>query len=131
MIRALTYLALMALPAAAAQAAVEVPSGQPVSALDVVLDAPGPKGMTARFRFVAPHIGAGDAQPDFALIERDMEFLCQEIALPKLAEQGAQVAQVIISLSDRAVPFGEVAPDATQFFEAYRPENGLCIWEGF
>jgi hypothetical protein len=29
------------------------------------------------------------------------------------------------------VPFGEPAPDATQFFEAYRVEGDTCIWEAF
>jgi len=34
-------------------------------------------------------------------------------------------------LSDRAVPFGESAPDVTQFFESYRIENDVCVWEMF
>ena len=34
-------------------------------------------------------------------------------------------------LLSRAVPFGEAAPDATQFFEAYRVEGDACIWEAF
>jgi hypothetical protein len=39
--------------------------------------------------------------------------------------------QVIISLSDTAVPFGESAPEATQFFEAFAIRDGACIWEMF
>ena len=55
----------------------------------------------------------------------------QGFALPRIDPHGPQPAQVIISLSDRPVPFGEVEPDVTQFFEAYRIENGACIWEMF
>ena len=42
-----------------------------------------------------------------------------------------QPAQIVISLSDRPVPFGEAAPDATQFFEAFALQDGTCIWEMF
>ena len=34
-----------------------------------------------------------------------------------------------ISLSDVAVPFGQAAPEATQFFEAYSVTDGICTWE--
>jgi hypothetical protein len=27
------------------------------------------------------------------------------------------------------VPFGEPAPEATQFFEGYRIDAGRCVWE--
>ncbi len=40
-------------------------------------------------------------------------------------------AQIFISISDRPVEFGTKDPDAAQVFEAYRPEDGTCIWEGF
>lgn len=112
-------------------AAVAVPSGQVVSLLDVVLDAPGPEGMAARFRFVAPAIAKVGGTVDFETASLDMAHLCQSYALPRLAENGPVPAQIIISLSDRAVPFGEAAPDATQFFEAYRVEGDACIWEAF
>ena len=48
-----------------------------------------------------------------------------------LPATGPQPSQIVISLSDRAVPFGEADPEATQFFEAYRVEGGACIWEMF
>jgi len=40
-------------------------------------------------------------------------------------------SQVVISFSAAEVPFGEAAPEVTQFFEAYRVEDGTCIWEAF
>ena len=112
-------------------AAVAVPSGQAVTFLDVVLNAPGPEGMATRFRFVAPAIAKEGGSVDFEAAAADMAHLCQNFALPKLAELGPTPAQVIISLSDSDVPFGEAAPDATQFFEAYTIEGNTCIWEAF
>ncbi len=107
-----------------AQEAVTVPSGQPVRLHEVLMDdAPG--ALWVRFRFVAPRIGAaGDSVAD-------MDHLCAQVALPYLAEHRIDAVRVVISLSDRELPFGEPAPDATQYFEVYRPENGRCIWEGF
>jgi len=112
-------------------AAVAVPSGQAVTFLDVVLNAPGPEGMATRFRFVAPAIAKDGGSVDFDTAAADMAHLCQNFALPKLAELGPTPAQVIISLSDSDVPFGEAAPEATQFFEAYTIEGNTCIWEAF
>ena len=112
-------------------AVVAVPSGQDVRLLEVVLNAPGPDGVAARFRFVAPAIAKDGGEIDFETASADMAHLCQTYALPKLAELGPVPTQIIISFSDRAVPFGQAAPEATQFFEAYRIEGDACIWEAF
>lgn len=110
---------------------IPVPSGQAVLLQDVVQDAPGPQGLTVRFRFVAPAIAraGGTVAPEDAFV--DMEYLCRTYAMPRLSNTGPVPAQVVISLSDMAVPFGEPVPEATQFFEAYRIEDGTCIWEAF
>ena len=107
---------------------IEVPSGQTVTLQDVIWNVPGPDGMTTRFRFLAPAIA--DAV-DFDIAEADMIALCETFALPRLTEFGPQPEQVVISLSDRAVAFGDSAPDAVQFFESYRVEDGKCLWEMF
>lgn len=109
-------------------APIPVPSGQEVRLLDVIRDQPGPGGLTYRFRFVAPAIAQ---TVDFETAAADMEHLCRTYALPRLSQIGPVPGQVIVSLSDRPVPFGEPAPDATQFFEAYRVEGDTCIWEAF
>lgn len=135
--RALALLALLSAPvpaaasAQASEALIAVPSGQRVSLIEAIVGAPGPGGLTARFRFLAPEIAREAGRIGFAEAAPDMLYLCESYALPRLAEPGPEVAQVIISLSDRPVPFGQAAPEATQFFEAYRPEGGRCIWEGF
>jgi hypothetical protein len=109
---------------------VPVPSGQSVTLQDVIWNAPGTDGMALRFRFVAPGIAPGGGV-DFDAASTDMQHLCDTYALARLAEFGPAPEQVVISLSDRAVAFGDAAPDVTQFFESYRIENGVCVWEMF
>ena len=105
-----------------------MPSGQKVTLLDVITDVAGPEGLTARFRFLAPAI-AGQVDPEMAAL--DMDYLCQTYALTKIANTGPQPSQIIISMSDIDVPFGEVHPEATQFFNAYSIEDGVCVWDMF
>ena len=110
---------------------VEVPSGQLVTLQDVIWNVPGPNGLAIRFRFLAPAIAKDGGTVDFATASVDMAHLCQTYSLARLTEFGPQPTQIIISFADQALPFGEPAPDATQFFEAYRIENDTCIWEVF
>lgn len=110
---------------------ITVPSGQPVVFHDTVWGQPGPSGLTLRFRFIAPRIGHDGGQISFAEAEADMAYLCETYVLPRISAMGPQPSQVVISLSDRPVPFGQAAPDAVQYFEAYRPQGTTCIWEGF
>ena len=125
-------LALIFASPALAQGLIAVPSGQPVSLQEVVLNAPGPKGLTARFRFIAPQIARGGGTIDFDTASADMDHLCTSYALPRIATlTGPRPAEVVISLSDRPVAFGDSQPEATQFFEAYVIEGEECLWEAF
>ena len=54
--------------------------------------------------------------------------MIDQIGVPNI---GPQAQQVIISIADRPVKFGEPDPDAVQVFEAFRPEGKSCVWEGF
>ncbi len=123
----------LALPASAAAGdePIPVPSGQTVTFIEMIHDSPGPEGLTYRFRFLAPAIAreGGTISDDQAF--EDMAVLCEAFALPRLATTGPQPSQIVISLSDRPVAFAEPDPEATQYFEAYRPDGALCIWEGF
>jgi hypothetical protein len=110
---------------------IAVPSGQPITLQDVIWNVPGPEGLTLRFRFIAPQIARDGGNVDYDAASGDMLHLCQFYALPQLGNFGPMPSQIVISLSDRAVPFGQAAPEATQFFEAFGIENGTCIWEMF
>lgn len=118
---------------------VTVPSGQQVLLSEVLLD-DSPGALWARFRFVVPGISrqapegadAGvEAGADFQRSAADMDYLCDSLALDYLAQHALSPSMVVISFSDRPVEFGTPDPDATQFFEAYRPGEGRCIWEAF
>lgn len=101
-----------------------VPSGQQIAFLDRTGE---PEGVL-RFRFLAPGIGEGTLGEQAS---EDMQALCDLYALAHLPDPADPPRQIVISLSERAVPLGESAPDVVQFFEAYRIESGACVWEMF
>lgn len=106
-----------------------VPSGQPVTLQDIFWE----EGDTLilRVRFLAQQIAREGGSVDYDTAAKDMLYLCQTYILPQLAESSDVPDQVILSLSDKEVPFGESDPEATQFFEAYHVQDGACIWEIF
>jgi hypothetical protein len=106
---------------------IAVPSGRELSLIDIVTNAPGPAGATARFRFLAPGLTSEDVEASAA----DMQAACDDFAIERIDGMVPEPQQIIISFASQAVPFGEAAPDAVQFFESYRPENGVCVWEAF
>lgn len=128
---AVATLSLCLAPPLFAEEKIEVPSGQDMSFVDMVHDAPGPDGLTYRFRFLAPDIARATGTVTADMAFDDMLALCEAFALPRLAANAPVPGQIIISLADRPVDFGVPNPEATQFFEAFRPEGPTCIWEGF
>ena len=132
----LVRLALVALASSAfaEEAGVDVPgapSGQAITYVETVQGQPGPEGLAVRFRFLAPQIARDGGTVDAEAAQADMEWLCETFALPRLPATGPVPSQVIISLADQAVPFGETAPEVTQYFEAYSLLDGHCVWEAF
>lgn len=124
MIRAAIICAMMATSAQAQE--LSVPSGTKVVLFDTITEA---FGKTARFRFVAPDIDvAGRALP-FSAVADDMQFLCDAFALPRMAEQGWAQGDIVVSFSSQKLPFGEIAPDVTQFFQPFSIQDGRCMWE--
>jgi len=61
----------------------------------------------------------------------DFQVVCDQQVMPVLDANGLAPAQIVLSMSAVDIPFGEDNPDVLQFFEIFRPENGLCIWEEF
>ncbi len=120
-----TALSLTALPAAA----IDVPSGQPVELWEVLVDMVEAETWL-RFRFLAPQIARDGGGISFAQAEDDLAFLCNDVALPYMRDYTLDGDVIVISLLDRTVDFGASDPDATQFIDVFRPENGSCIWEG-
>lgn len=110
------------------EALAAVPSGLHFDLMENFIE-PQPDGSDwARFRFLAPALADGVG---YDKVEADFGYLCSEYALPDLKGQGASVTQVVISLSSKALAFGDIQPDIVQFFEAFRIEDDTCIWEAF
>ncbi len=59
----------------------------------------------------------------------DQDWVCDEIALPAMAEMGEAPARVIVQLMAEPFIRGEPAPGITQSIEAYSLRDGVCIWE--
>lgn len=110
---------------------ITVPSGQAVTLLDVIEDTQGPEGLTVRFRFLAPGVAKVGGTVSAETAATDMDALCQDYALPRIANTGPQPAQIVISMADRDVPFGETHPEATQLFNSYSIADGTCVWDMF
>lgn len=106
-----------------------VPSGIALHWLETRMDTAGPRGLTLRFRFVAPEVAGAGYGPDKA--SADLQALCDGWALPRIAETGPQPAELVLDLADRVVPFGASDETAVQFFEAYSIADGACQWELF
>ncbi|MEY8842577.1 DUF6497 family protein [Cribrihabitans sp. XS_ASV171] len=107
-----------------------VPSGQNVHLHEILLDE-NPGELWLRLRLIAPAIGMGDDGYGYDAAARDMDHLCQILAVPYARQRELEPARVIISMADRRVEFGQSDAEATQFFEAYRLEEARCIWEEY
>ena len=114
-----------------ASADLAVPSGQKIEFMDVVQGQRGSTGVAVRFRFVAPQIGREDGMLKFEDVERDMKYLCESYALPRIANTGSTPAHIVISLADQPIAFGTVDADTVQYFESYSIEGASCQWEAF
>ncbi|WP_189799373.1 DUF6497 family protein [Tateyamaria sp. syn59] len=106
----------------------EVPSGQQVTLSEVLVDEVGAERWL-RFRFLAPDIARDGGTVSYAEAEQDFQSLCDDFALSYIASFELSADVVVISFMDRPVPFGTPDPDATQFFEAFRPGPDGCEWE--
>ncbi|MEM6589786.1 MAG: DUF6497 family protein [Pseudomonadota bacterium] len=114
----------MAVCAGAAFAAadvVEMPSGL-TGFLQEVVEEEG--GDLFRFRFVAE---AFAKDVGLEIVAADLEHLCSKFAVSEVPEG----ARIVVSLADQPSEFGVANPGVTQVFEAFRAENGRCIWEEF
>ncbi|WP_050526052.1 DUF6497 family protein [Pseudorhodobacter aquimaris] len=114
---------------AGGEVSLPVPSGQPVTLQEMFWEEGS--DLVLRARFIAPLIARAGRALDHDTAVADMAYLCSSFVLPQLDAQQARRVQIILSLSDIALPFGQSDPDATQFFEAYRMDGDTCISEIF
>lgn len=105
---------------------ISVPSGQKLDLLEAFWEDGLEDTPALRLRFVAPEISGART---FAEIEPDFHHLCEVVGLGYASEVIGNPL-IIVNLSDRPVEFGATDPDAVQYFEAFRIEDGECVWEG-
>ncbi len=111
-------------------AAIPVPSGQEATLHEVLVDAQESKTYL-RFRYITPQIGAGAEKISFEVAGNDMLHLCETFALPYIDQYALEGDTIVISFMDRITEFGVPDPDAIQYFESFRPESGVCMWDEF
>jgi hypothetical protein len=127
--RAAQAVLLQLMLAGAAQAApIDVPSGLSMELYDVIIEE---DTQTARFRLEVPQIDVGGAALPYEAVADDIQYLCDQVLLPSLIENGWTTGQIVVSLASRQIPFGEVAPDVTQFFQPFSISGKTCMWEDF
>lgn len=76
--------------------------------------------------------GGTDALPQGGdAVTRDMQFLCESFALPRVPNAGPRPQQIVISLGETAD--AAPSPDRLQIFEAFDVPAGenRCIWDPF
>ena len=108
----------------------DVPSGQPVTLHEVLVDTVNGESWL-RFRFLAPQIAREGGDVSYGEAEGDFQELCETVGLPYLTEYDLAPDLIVIALMDRPVPFGQPDPEATQFIEAFRIVEDGCVWEAF
>ena len=107
----------------------EVPSRQMVTLQEAFWEEQEDGALWLRLRFVAPRIGSDPGEYGFDVVELDMEHLCETLGIPWAAEGGAEL--IVVSFAAAPVEFGTPSPEVAQFFEAYRPVDGECVWEEY
>ncbi len=123
---------LTGLPAGTTRAGeqIKVPSGIDVSLHEILADDLMGE-LWLRFRYVAPRIGKNVGKVTFDIAVIDIDWLCQNEAVPYVQAKALEPARVVVSMSDREMEFGTPDPEATQFFGAYRLQDDRCIWEEY
>ena len=110
--------------AAAEPGRVSLPSGLEAVLQETIHE----EGPVLRFRYLAD--GFDGAAP-LDQVAADLAHLCRADAAQRAVAEGMGDARLVISLADKPSEFGRFNPDVRQVFEAYRLENGICIWEAF
>ena len=117
---------------AAGGVAATAPSGLSHDLQEMVLEPQGaPMGSVrvVRLRYVAVEI-ADESAMGFEKIEGDFKWLCQTDGIARRDKSAPNAEQIVISIASEPVAFGEIAPSVVQYFDAFRIENGDCIWDG-
>lgn len=120
--------AASALTTGMAEGQTALPSGFNAELLEGFVEVQPDGARWARFRYVMPAL-ADDAVYD--KVQGDFAVLCDGTAVPMLDAAGEEVSQVVVSLMDKPLEFGQSDPGTVQYFEVFTIREGRCIWEEF
>ena len=64
-------------------------------------------------------------------VHRDIQFLCENYALPRLKAMNPRPTQIVISMASAPSPFGSFDPAIVQLFEGFSVprDREACVWE--
>ncbi len=124
---------LAAAPVVAQDGLMTVPSGQTILPYEALWEDHMNEGASGEtwliLRFLAPGISKHGGDISFEVAAGDLDFICAEIG-QKLADMtGGGVDQIIVNLLDKPLARGQRDPEVTQFMNAYRIGEGVCLWE--
>jgi hypothetical protein len=108
-----------------------VPSGQPVVLWQVLFEQVDGQGSQAVLRFLAPQIAREGGSVGYDAAREDMDWLCETHGLPLAALPYVRADSAVVEMTDRALPRGQVDPEATRFFEVYSLADGTCAVDAF
>ncbi|PID36713.1 MAG: hypothetical protein CR993_03550 [Rhodobacterales bacterium] len=116
------FMTVAALPALGEE--LTLPSGARALVLDVVDGRETGIG-TVWFRYLYQH------EPGVPTdhITDDARHLCETHALPQTTDDVPD--HIVVVLTDAQIEFGQSDETVAQFFEVFRPDEGVCIWEAF
>ena len=114
--------------AALPKGAEAAPSAQDEAGQDFAAVASGPGGAPGDGDMALP------AAPDILMqdpLHRDIVWLCERYALPRLAGRAPRPTQVVISMASAPSPFGSFDPGIVQLFEGFSipADRDACVWE--
>lgn len=107
-----------------------LPSGLTAQLQEMLTSAPERPGggPVYRFRFVGPDFTGAE---DVARVTKDLEYLCNVFAVPRLPASGPSPGRIVVSLADKPSEFGMFDPGVMQVFESFSVQDQACIWEMF
>lgn len=108
----------------------EAPSGQRLILAEVLTEEqPWSGEMLVVVRLLAPAI-AEDVLTG-SEVREDMDWACRLWGLPAARALASPPDRVVVEMMAERAPRGESTPGIRRFFETYRIEGPLCIWELF
>jgi hypothetical protein len=109
---------------------VAAPSGQLLVLEDVIFEENPWSGETqVVVRLLAPLIAGEGLAP--SELREDMDFACRTWGLPAGATLSAPPDWVVIEMMEAPVARGTATPGVRKYFETYRPQGPICMWELF